>query len=98
MGGGFEAASTTVSVIRAQVTRIDEPPTPASLAVAFDPVPFSGMLVAGTDGLFKYCVPKAMADILSAIDGERIVGRLVAAVRLPSGALRDDVGIVVISP
>lgn len=167
IGGGFEAASTTVSVIRAQVTRRDEPATPASLTaalihadavlertfmcgestglvvvicegmvfgasvgdseavladagvvtdltanqrrkpllgsgsampVSFDPVPFRGMLVAGTDGLFKYCVRKAVADILSANDGKPVVGRLVSAVRLPSGALRDDVGIVVMSP
>ncbi len=167
MGGGLEAASTAVSVIRAQVTRIDAPPTPASLTaaliradgvlertsmcgestglvvaiskemvfgasvgdseavladagvltdltahqrrkpllgsgsampVSFDPVPFRGTLVAGTDGLFKYCIRKAMADILSDTDGEPVVGRLVSAVRLPSGELRDDVGIVVISP
>ena len=41
---------------------------------------------------------EAMEDISSATDGGPIVGRLVSAVRLPSGALRDDVGIVVISP
>ncbi len=34
MGGGFEAASTAVSVIRAEVTRRDEPPTSASLTAA----------------------------------------------------------------
>ena len=167
MGGGFEAACTAVSVIRAEVTHRDEPLTPVSLTaalihadgvlertsmcgestglvvaicdgmvfgasvgdseavladagvmtdltanqrrkpllgsgsampVSFDPVPFRGMLVAGTDGLFKYCPSKAMADILSDTDGEPVVGRLVSAVRLPSGELRDDVGIVVISP
>ena len=161
-----EAASTAVSVIRTQVTRVDEPATPAGLTaalihadavlertsvcgestglvvaicdgivfgasvgdseavladaggmtdltahqrrkpllgsgsampVSFDPVSFRGVLVAGTDGLFKYCVPKAMLDILSHTDGDPVVGRLVSAVRLPSGALRDDVGIVVMS-
>ena len=70
----------------------------SAMPVAFDPVPFRGRLVAGTDGLFKYCVRKVMEDILSAADGEPVVGRLVSAVRLPSGALRDDVGIGVISP
>ena len=70
----------------------------SAIPVSFGPVPFAGMLVAGTDGLFKYCVRKAMAEVLSDPGRERVVWRLVSAVRLPSGDLRDDVGIVVISP
>jgi serine/threonine protein phosphatase PrpC len=56
-----------------------------------------GVLVVGTDGLFKYTSAERIA---AAVRGGDVAGgaeRLVALVRLPSGGLQDDVGIVVVA-
>ena len=64
------------------------------------PVPFhrdclDGVLVVGTDGLFKYTSAERIADAVRWDDVASAAERLVALVRLRSGALHDDVGIVV---
>jgi hypothetical protein len=65
------------------------------------PVPFrrrslDGVLVVGTDGLFKY----ATAGMISAaaVDDQvaAVADKLVSLVRLPSGSFEDDVGVVVV--
>lgn len=64
------------------------------------PVPFErpgleGVLVVGTDGLFKYASADRIAAVVRRGDLLRVAERLVALVRLPSGALQDDIGVVV---
>jgi PPM family protein phosphatase len=63
--------------------------------VAFGPVPFRGRLLVGTDGLFKYAARAQIAS--AAVEGtpESAVNALVDAVRMASGRLQDDVGVVV---
>jgi len=55
----------------------------------------TGTIVLGTDGLFKYASHETIASIArrSAID--EVIAGLISAVRLPSGSLQDDIGIVV---
>jgi len=67
------------------------------------PIPFhhghlDGVLVVGTDGLFKYASPGRIAATVR--DGEisRAAERLIALVQLPSGGFQDDVGLVVVAP
>ncbi|MGE0085267.1 MAG: protein phosphatase 2C domain-containing protein [Desulfococcaceae bacterium] len=65
--------------------------TGRALPVSFGPVPFSGTILAGTDGLFKY---SQYGDILNALkieDMEKCAEQLLANVRLPSGSFWDDV-------
>lgn len=62
------------------------------------PVPFSadvsGRLLVGTDGLFGYAKRDAILEALGSGAVEDVPDRLIRLVRLPSGALQDDVGIV----
>ncbi len=62
------------------------------------PVPFGTgrveKLILGSDGLFKYAPHKQILDLLDADDPE-LGWKLVDAVRLPNGGLRDDVSFVV---
>ena len=64
------------------------------------PIPFRaelrGTLIVGTDGLFKYGEVSAITSAAKNPDLERVADELVAAVRLPSGALQDDVGLAAI--
>lgn len=56
---------------------------------------FTGALVVGTDGLFKYASPHRVSS-LALLPPEEACRELTNAVRLQSGALHDDVGIVVV--
>jgi PPM family protein phosphatase len=63
------------------------------------PVPFeagfhAGTLLLGSDGLFKYAAPKRIREAALDPDLERAADRLVELVRLPSGALQDDVAVI----
>ncbi len=65
------------------------------------PVPFhrpglDGVLVVATDGLFKYASAERIATAVRVGDVSQAAERLVALVRLPSGGLQDDAGIVVV--
>jgi PPM family protein phosphatase len=53
-----------------------------------------GTLLLGTDGLFKYATRDRITDVVRRESFAELLDRLVAAVRLPSGALQDDVGLV----
>lgn len=68
--------------------------TGAAEPVAFGPVAFSGRLLLGTDGLFKYA-PRARIATL-AMNGtlEIAVQALVDGIRLKSGRLQDDIAVV----
>jgi serine/threonine protein phosphatase PrpC len=66
------------------------------------PTPFhrsrlSGVLVVGTDGLFRHARSEAIADACTAGDVSRIANRLVELPRLRSRAYPDDVALVVVS-
>jgi serine/threonine protein phosphatase PrpC len=66
------------------------------MPMAFGPIEFSGRLLIATDGLFKYATESEIAS--RAMDGSvnEAVEKLIAGVRLRSGALQDDVGIILI--
>jgi hypothetical protein len=57
--------------------------------VTIEPVPFDGTLLVASDGLFRYATTH---DIVRNLD------RLVDLVRLPNGALQDDISVVIASP
>ncbi len=54
------------------------------------------MLVVATDGLFKYASAERIATAVRVGDVSQAAERLVALVRLTSGGLQDDAGIVVV--
>ncbi len=67
------------------------------------PVPFhrralEGVLVVGTDGLFKSVPTDVIAKSCAVGDVEEVAERLVRAPRLRSGGYLDDVAVVVCSP
>lgn len=54
-----------------------------------------GTLVVGTDGLYRYARPEAIAEVVTSAGGpEDAAEALVDLVRPPSGELIDDVGVV----
>lgn len=59
--------------------------------IAFSAPPLAGTLLVGSDGLFKYAPPSLIRRIATDSAFEAIAERLIASVRLPSGALHDDV-------
>jgi serine/threonine protein phosphatase PrpC len=64
--------------------------------VSFGPTAWSGRLLVATDGLIKYASARHLAAAAS-LDGLEDAARaLVERVRLPSGALPDDVALVLI--
>jgi PPM family protein phosphatase len=65
--------------------------------VSFQRPGLDGVLVVGTDGLFKYASAERIAAALRTGDVSQAGQRLAALVRLPSGGLQDDVGIVVVA-
>lgn len=67
-----------------------------AVPVSFNRPGLDGVLVVGTDGLFKYGSAERIAAAVRGGDVERAAERLAALVRLPSGGLQDDLGIVVI--
>jgi PPM family protein phosphatase len=62
--------------------------------ISFGHPPLRGVLLAATDGLFNYAKPEAIIRIASQGDLLTIPKKCLEAVRLPSGDLWDDVGIV----
>ena len=63
--------------------------------VTFGPFPFRGRVVLGSDGLFKYVRLDRIRDIASTFPLDDVPDQLVAAARLPSGGLQDDIAIIV---
>ena len=68
-----------------------------AVPVSFHRPGLDGVLVVATDGLFKYTSAERIAAALRGGDVARAAERLVGLVRLPSGGLQDDLGIVVIA-
>ncbi len=64
--------------------------------VGFSRPSLARALVVATDGLFSYARPSALAERVLDADLESAVNALVKLVRLPSGGLQDDVGVVLI--
>jgi serine/threonine protein phosphatase PrpC len=65
------------------------------------PVPFTrprldGKLLAATDGLFDYAPPARISDLARGADLDAAAQQLSRLVRLPGGALQDDVGLVLV--
>jgi serine/threonine protein phosphatase PrpC len=65
--------------------------------VAFERPRVDGVLLVGTDGLFKYASPERIAATAREGDVSRATERLTALVQLPSGGFHDDVGIVILA-
>jgi PPM family protein phosphatase len=63
--------------------------------MAFGPVLLHGRLLVGTDGLFKYATRVKLAAAATRGAPELAVNVLIDAVRMASGRLQDDVGVVV---
>jgi serine/threonine protein phosphatase PrpC len=64
--------------------------------VGFGPIELSGRLLIATDGLFKYATESDIAQRAMGLSINDAVDQLIAGVRLRSGALQDDVGIILI--
>jgi serine/threonine protein phosphatase PrpC len=64
-------------------------------AVVFDRQALDGVLVVGTDGLFKYAAAEEVAAIVRVPPPDDAARRLSELVRLSSGRLQDDVAVVV---
>jgi hypothetical protein len=62
--------------------------------VSYERPSFEGTLLVTTDGLLNYASPSRIAAIARQADLGRAVRELVDLVRLPSGELQDDVGVV----
>jgi serine/threonine protein phosphatase PrpC len=67
-----------------------------AMPMAFGPIEFSGRLLIATDGLFKYATESEIATRATGASVNEAVARLISGVRLRSGALQDDVGIILI--
>lgn len=65
------------------------------VAVAFERQALDGVLVVGTDGLFKYATPEAVATIVRVNPPAEAARLLLKLVRLSSGRLQDDLAVVV---
>jgi serine/threonine protein phosphatase PrpC len=64
---------------------------------SFERPALDGVLVVGSDGLFKYASPERIAAAVRAGDVARASQRLTALVKLASGGLQDDLGVVVVA-
>lgn len=65
----------------------------AAEPVGFGPVPVTGRLLLGTDGLFKYVAVERIQHLGLAGPLDVAAQRLADAARLPSGGLQDDVAV-----
>jgi serine/threonine protein phosphatase PrpC len=68
----------------------------ASKPIAFERSVTGGTLLVASDGLVKYAPPARICELARLPDLNEAARRLVDLVRLRSGALQDDVGIVLV--
>jgi serine/threonine protein phosphatase PrpC len=61
----------------------------------FGPFDLRGRVLLGSDGLFKYVDVDRIRDIATNLPLASVPDTLVAAARLPSGGLQDDIAIIV---
>jgi serine/threonine protein phosphatase PrpC len=66
--------------------------------VAFGPHFFNDRILIASDGLLKYVSPQRIRSLALLEPISRAVDELVAAARLPSGALHDDLAVALIDP
>ena len=64
--------------------------------LGFGPVDMSGLLLLATDGLLKYAKHHDVVRQVRGVPLDVAIDNLVAGLRLRSGALQDDVGIVLL--
>jgi len=69
--------------------------TGAARPVMFGPRPFFGRLLIGSDGLFKYVSEARIRQLSSTQSLESLPEALVEAARIRSGALHDDIAVIV---
>jgi serine/threonine protein phosphatase PrpC len=65
-----------------------------AVPVGFGPFPMGERLLLGTDGLFKYVNAEHIDLIASRASLEKAAADLIDAARLPSGALQDDIAVI----
>ena len=65
-----------------------------AMPVAFGPYPWVPRLLLGSDGLFKYVPHERIRQLATASPVESAAAALIDAARLPSGALQDDVALI----
>lgn len=63
--------------------------------LAFGPVPMMGVLMLATDGLLKYAPEQKIRHLATDSNVSVAAAKLVDVVRLASGSLQDDVGVIV---
>ena len=63
-----------------------------------EPIDFEGTLLVASDGLFAYAKPRDIVRIAEGPDLVMAAQALVDLVRLPDGALQDDVAVVLCRP
>lgn len=67
-----------------------------AMPMGFGPIELSGRLLIATDGLFKYATESDIAQRTMGVSVSEAVARLIEGVRLHSGALQDDVAIILV--
>ncbi|MGC2030115.1 MAG: protein phosphatase 2C domain-containing protein [Steroidobacteraceae bacterium] len=67
-----------------------------ALPMSFGPIELSGRLLIATDGLFKYATQSDIAQRAMGVPLNEAIELLIAGLRLRSGALQDDVGIILL--
>lgn len=66
----------------------------SALPIAFHKPQSRGQLLLATDGLLKYTSAENIVEACRKVDATTVVGELMALVRYPSGALPDDVTLI----
>lgn len=69
-----------------------------AIPIPFEAPPLDGALLLATDGLIKYARADRICDVVRDSAWEDAPGRLINLVRLRSGALQDDVGLILCTP
>jgi len=62
--------------------------------VSFSRASLGGTLLVATDGLFDYALRERIAAVVGEEDLDQAAAHLIQLVRLPSGGLQDDVGVI----
>jgi serine/threonine protein phosphatase PrpC len=66
-----------------------------AVPIGFGPQVCENRLLLGSDGLFKYVADERIRDLSSSLPLAHAAAALVDSARLPSGALQDDVAVIV---
>lgn len=67
-----------------------------AMPMGFGPIELSGRLLIATDGLFKYATESDITQRAMGVSVNEALARLIEGVRLRSGALQDDVAIILV--